>query len=215
MGAGAMLQMQLTDDAELGPFVRQILNSSERAAQLTHNLLAFSRNQKIMPLLVDVNTVVLGMHDYLVRSIGDKIRLEISCRDELLPAWIDRGQIEQVLINLVANSSEAMPAGGALQLDTALVDSQDCELELDGCKSGSYAQITVTDTGSGMDAEKCSRIFDPFFTTKHIGYGAGMGLSMAYGIIKQHGGTIKVHSELNKGSVFFIYLPLSIVASDS
>lgn len=208
MGAGAMLQRSLDGDTELEPFVRQILNSSERAAQLTHNLLSFSRNQTIKPLLVDANAIVTTMQNFIEHIIGNDITLEIVCSSELLPVCVDRSQIEQVLMNLAVNARDAMPDGGVVRLETACVDSRDHVLELDGCQSGRYAQIVLRDTGFGMDAETSARIFDPFFTTKQIGYGSGLGLSMAYGIIRQHDGTITVQSEPGEGAVFRIYLPL-------
>lgn len=213
MGAGAMLQMKLEGDAELGPFVRQILSSSERAAKLTHNLLAFSRKQTIKPLKVDVNDIVTVMQDFLARIIGEDIALKTVCSSAQLPVCVDRGQIEQVLMNLVVNARDAMPDGGLLLLETSCADSRDHSLELDGCKPGKYALITITDGGIGMDAITVRRIFEPFFTTKEIGYGTGLGLSMAYGIIKQHDGMINVYSEPGDGTVFKIYLPLQGGAS--
>jgi len=215
MGAGAMLQMKLADDTELGPFVRQIMNSSERAAKLTHNLLAFSRRQIIKPQKVDLNAIVYLMQGFLEHIICEDITLDIKCCSEALPVCVDRGRIEQVLINLAINARDAMPDGGVLRMETARVASRECLLEQEGCKPGSYAQIVVTDGGMGMDAVTRARIFDPFFTTKEIGYGTGMGLSMAYGIIKQHGGTIKVSSEPGEGTMFRIYLPLHVEASGS
>lgn len=208
MGAATMLQMKLEGDAELGPFVRQVINSSERAAKLTHNLLAFSRKQTIKLHKVDVNDIVNVMHDFLARIIGEDVVLKTVCSDEALPVCADRGQIEQVLMNLSANARDAMPNGGVLRIETARVESRDHALELDGCRPGSYARIAITDIGSGMDSVTRLRIFEPFFTTKEIGYGTGLGLSMAYGIIKQHEGTINVYSEPDEGSIFRIYLPL-------
>lgn len=208
MGAGAMLQMKLADNAELGQFVRLILNSSDRAAQLTQNLLAFSRNQTIKPLLVDANNVVSVMQGLLENVIGKDIILEAVCSSEPLPVSVDRAQIEQVLMSLAVNARDAMPDGGAVRLETSRVDSRDYVLELDGCRPGMYAQIAVTDAGVGMDAETRVRMFDPFFTTKKYGNGTGLGLSMAYGIIKQHGGAIQVTSDPQVGTVVRIYLPL-------
>lgn len=208
MGAGTILQMKLERDVELGPFVHQILDSSERAAKLTHSLLAFSRKQTIKALSVDVSAIVTVMKDYLVRIIGDGITLETACSSEPLPVYVDRDQIEQVLMNLAANARDAMPAGGVLRLETTRVDSRDLALELEGRKPGLYAQITLTDSGVGMDAVTCSRVFEPFFTTKEIGYGTGLGLSLAYGVVKQHEGAINVYSEPGEGTVFKIYLPL-------
>jgi PAS domain S-box-containing protein len=210
MGAGAMLQMKLESDAELGPFVRQILSSSERAAKLTHNLLAFSRKQTIKPVKVDMNDVVGIMRDFLGRIIGEDVTLKTTLCSGTLPVCADRSQLEQVLMNLAVNARDAMPNGGTLTLETALVHSCDHSLELEGCCAGDYALISVSDSGFGMDSTTSSRIFEPFFTTKEIGYGTGLGLSMAYGIIKQHEGTIKVYSELGEGTVFKIFLPLQM-----
>lgn len=215
MGAGAMLQMKLTGNADLEPFVRQILSSSERAAKLTHNLLAFSRKQTIKPFKVDVGEIVKGLHDFLARVIGEDVRLKTFCSPEPLPVFADRGQIEQVLMNLAANARDAMPDGGTLTLETSLVQSCDHSLELEGCRPGRFALITVSDGGIGMDSATCQRIFEPFFTTKEIGYGTGLGLSMAYGIIKQHEGTIKVYSEPGEGTVFKIFLPLQGGAAEN
>jgi PAS domain S-box-containing protein len=214
MGACTMLQMKLEKDVELGPFVQQILSSSERAAKLTHNLLAFSRKQVIKPTSVDMNDVVGVMQDFLGRIIGEDIALETALTDDPLPVSVDRGQIEQVLMNLAVNARDAMPDGGVLRLETTRVDSRDHTLELEGCAPGSYALITVTDGGFGMNAATRTRIFEPFFTTKEIGYGTGLGLSMAYGIMKQHYGTIKVYSEPGEGTVFRVYLPLHGISPD-
>ncbi len=208
MGAGAMLKMKLAGDTELMPFVRQILTSSERAAKLTHNLLAFSRKQTIRPFKVDVNDVIRNMQDFLGRVIGEDVTLKTSFCPSALPVLADRGQLEQVLMNLVANARDAMPDGGILSLETALVNSYDHSLELEGCRPGAFARITVSDSGAGMDSVTCQRIFEPFFTTKEIGCGTGLGLSMAYGIIKQHDGVIKVYSEPGEGTVFKIFLPI-------
>jgi PAS domain S-box-containing protein len=208
MGAGVMLQRKLADDTELGPFVRQILNSSERAAKLTHNLLAFSRKQTIKPLSVDVNDIVTLMQDFLERILGEDITLNTVCSREPLPVCVDRGQIEQVLMNLAVNARDAMPDGGVLRLETSCIDSRDHSLEMQGCTPGQYALLAITDGGVGMDSVTRSRVFEPFFTTKEIRYGTGLGLSMAYGIIKQHNGTINVYSEPGEGTLFKIYLPL-------
>lgn len=208
MGAAAMMQMKLEHDPELGPFVRQISSSAERAAKLTHSLLAFSRKQTIRPAKVEVNDIVSTMKEFLGRIIGEDITLTTLFSPEKLPVLADRGQIEQVLMNLAVNARDAMPNGGTITIETSIAQSRDHTIELDGCRPGEYALVSVTDSGVGMDATVRSRIFEPFFTTKEIGYGTGLGLSMAYGIIRQHDGTITVYSEPGEGSVFRLYLPL-------
>jgi len=185
MGACTLLMMKAKSDPELEPFAKQILDSSERAAKLTHSLLAFSRKQNILLLSADMNSIVQTIHELLERIIGEDIKLETVLSPIPLPVAVDRGQIEQVLMNLAANSRDAMPHGGLLRIETSLVDSTRIPMVFEGCKSGMYAQIMVSDTGSGMDKATLSRIFDPFFTTKEAGQGTGLGLSMAYGIIRQ------------------------------
>lgn len=208
MGSSAMLQMKLENDHELAPFVRQIVDSSEQAAELTHNLMLFSSNTATNPLPVDLNDIVSGIREFLRQIVGTGITLETHCCRENVIVSVDRGQIEQVLMNLTTNAREAMPAGGVLRLETSRIAIENRMPDPEGCGHGGYVLLKISDCGIGMDAETCSRIFDPFFTTKERASGAGLGLSMAYGIIKQHKGTITVHSEPGIGTEFFICLPL-------
>ncbi|OGR30589.1 MAG: hypothetical protein A2X83_06890 [Desulfuromonadales bacterium GWD2_54_10] len=208
MGACTLLMMKMKSDPGIEPFVKQILDSSERAAKLTHSLLAFSRKQNIRLHSEDMNSIVMTIHELLDRIIGEDIKLETDISPIPLPVSVDRGQIEQVLMNLAANARDAMLHGGLLRIETSLVDSTRIHTVFEGCKSGMYAQIVVSDNGTGMDKATQSRVFDPFFTTKDAGRGTGLGLSMAYGIIRQHDGGISVSSAPGIGTIVFIHLPI-------
>jgi PAS domain S-box-containing protein len=208
IGASALLEVDATNDPEQLKLVSQIRSSAERAAKLTQSLLSFSRKQSISKHAEDLGHVVKIMKDFLVRIIGEDILLTTYLPNEPLIVMIDRGQIEQVLMNLAANARDAMQHGGILDVSVSHVNSAGTVLELEGCHSGEYAMITVSDSGEGMDDATRQRIFEPFFTTKMTGKGTGLGLSMAYGIIKQHDGMINVYCEQERGTTFEIYLPL-------
>ena len=210
IGYGNILKMKLEKESPLLGYTDQILASAERAANLTQSLLAFSRKQVINPKPVNLNEITASIEKILLRIIGEDIELKTTLsgmRD--LRVMADAGQIEQVLMNLAANARDAMPEGGTLTIETGLE-----ELDLDFLKiheygkQGMYAILTVTDTGHGMDENTRQRIFEPFFTTKEVGRGTGLGLSMVYGIIKQHSGYINCYSEPEKGTTFKIYLPV-------
>jgi two-component system cell cycle sensor histidine kinase/response regulator CckA len=174
-----------------------------RAASLTHQLLAFSRQQVIAPRVVDLRSVVEGAGSMLARMIGEDVRLEIRVPEQPCLVEVDQGQLEQVLLNLVANARDAMPDGGTLAIEV--------EREAGSAGAGSSAcasvQLVVRDTGHGMSEEVQARIFEPFFTTKAAGAGTGLGLAMVYGAVEQNGGTIEVRSEPGRGSTFRIQLP--------
>ncbi|OGW65544.1 MAG: hypothetical protein A2222_02675, partial [Nitrospirae bacterium RIFOXYA2_FULL_44_9] len=210
IGYGNILKMKLEKESPLLGYTDQILASADRAANLTQSLLAFSRKQVINPKPVNLNEITASIEKILLRIIGEDIELKTTLsgmRD--LRVMADAGQIEQVLMNLAANARDAMPEGGTLTIETGLE-----ELDLDFLKiheygkQGMYAILTVTDTGHGMDENTRQRIFEPFFTTKEVGRGTGLGLSMVYGIIKQHSGYINCYSEPEKGTTFKIYLPV-------
>jgi PAS domain S-box-containing protein len=207
MGCCTMLTMKLENNPALDPFVKQIVDSSERAAKLTSSLLAFSRKQTIKPLPADINEIVFKMRELLERIIGENVSLEMVFGTGPLQVSVDRGQFEQVLMNLTVNARDAMPGGGVLRIETSLVDRDEGNIEFEECKAAKCVLIAVKDTGVGMDKTVRDKIFEPFFTTKMSGRGTGMGLSVAYGIIKQHEGTIRVSSEPGRGAEFQIYLP--------
>lgn len=191
----------------------EIKKVCERAAALSRQLLAFSRKQLLSPKVLDLNAVAGGMQKMLSRLIGASVSLEIEPHSSPVPALADQGQIEQVLLNLAVNARDAMPAGGRLTIKVFSCEYGDYLLGSD-LVPGRYAVVSVSDTGTGMSQEVKGRIFEPFFTTKAPGAGTGLGLSTAYGIVRQSGGYISVDSEPGKGSVFTIYLPLSEQKAD-
>lgn len=209
IGYGNLLQMKMKEEGPLRTYVDELLASSERAANLTQSLLAFSRKQTINPRPVDLNEIIIGVEKLLMRIIGEDIQFKAIVADEALTVMADSGQIEQALINLCTNARDAMPGGGILTIETGAVeiDEEFAQAHAYG-KPGVYAVISVADTGTGLDEEMKQRIFEPFFTTKEAGRGTGLGLSIVYGIIKQHNGYINVYSEQGKGTTFRIYLPL-------
>ena len=194
LGYGTMLARlpELDDDALQA--VREIQAAATRAAGLTRQLLAFSRQQVLAPRVLDLNEVIMNMDRLLRRVIGEDIDLTTSPSADLGRVKADQGQIEQVVLNLVVNARDAMPHGGKLTIETA------------NFEDGSI-MLAVSDSGCGMDAGTKSRIFDPFFTTKPVGAGTGLGLSTVHGIVEQSAGHIEVYSELGQGSTFKIFLP--------
>ena len=207
-GYSDLLLDRIPVDSNLREAVSEINSAGYRAATLTRQLLSFSRKQECQPALMDLNAVVTDVEGMLRRLIGEDVELHITPNATLATVCADRGQIEQVLVNLAANARDAMPAGGLLTIETQ-------NLELDGTFSrlhagvrpGSYVLLAVTDTGAGMDETTKSHLFEPFFTTKERGRGTGLGLSIVYGIVKQAGGHIWVYSEPGRGSCFKIYIP--------
>ncbi|MDD5286253.1 MAG: ATP-binding protein [Desulfuromonadaceae bacterium] len=208
IGATALLEINSADDPEEMKIISLISGSVGRATKLTQSLLAFSQRQTISKQPEDLGCIVKFIQEFLGRIIGEDILLTTFLPDEPLMVTIDRGQIEQVLMNLAVNARDAMPHGGVLEIAVSQVNTEDSVPESEGCRPGGYALITVSDTGEGIDKDTLQKIFDPFFTTKAIGSGTGLGLSMAYGIIRQHDGVIHVCSEPGEGTIFRIYLPL-------
>jgi two-component system, cell cycle sensor histidine kinase and response regulator CckA len=179
-----------------------------RAKALVHQLLAFSRQQVLQPVVLDVNHVVMGIETMLRRLLREDIHLSLSTSPLAGRVYADPGQLEQVITNLAVNARDAMPNGGNLSVETAqLVVDESCASEHPGAAPGRYVMLTVTDTGTGMDASTKRRIFEPFFTTKELGKGTGLGLSTVYGIVKQSGGHVRVSSTLGQGTSFHVYLP--------
>jgi two-component system, cell cycle sensor histidine kinase and response regulator CckA len=187
---------------------REIQQAAERAAALTHQLLAFSRKQTLQPRVLDLNRIVHGLEMMLRRVLTENVELCIQTASDLGVVKADPVQMEQVLINLVVNARDAMPKGGKLTIATAPREVlSDCGEGESLMRAGSYVALSISDTGIGMDAETRSRIFEPFFTTKEVGKGTGLGLATVYGIIKQSNGQIEVESEPGKGATFRVSLP--------
>ena len=189
--------------------VEQVLKASERAAELTGQLLTFSRRQEMQPKRLDVNSIISGMATMLRRLIGEHIELHFSLAPGLGAIHADPGQIDQILMNLVVNARDAMANGGKLLIETsnASVDQDQAERH-PGLRAGLYVTISVNDTGSGMDRETKARAFDPFFTTKERGRGTGLGLSTVSGIVKQAGGMVSLFSEPDRGTSVKVFLPM-------
>ncbi len=187
--------------------VEQIHRAGQKAATLTRQLLAFSRQQVLDPQVLDLNEVIESLQSMLARVLGEDVVLELAKSADLGPVRADRGQIEQVLMNLAVNARDAMPRGGTLVLATANVDLDAARAAELSVPRGPYASFAVKDTGSGMDDATRSRIFEPFFTTKERSKGTGLGLSTVFGIVQQSGGTIRVESAPGAGSTFTVYLP--------
>jgi len=210
IGYGHIIKMKLPEHDPLRSYADQILTSAERAANLTSGLLAFSRKQVIQPHPVNIDEIITRVGRLLTRLIGEDIELsmELGCGETAILA--DPGQIELVLMNLATNAQDAMPDGGQLTITTGRVELGRDFIDTHGFGvAGSYALITATDTGVGMDQKTQDRIFEPFFTTKEVGKGTGLGLAVVYGIIKQHEGFITVYSEPGKGTTYKIYLPIT------
>ena len=209
IGYGEILKNKISKDEPLRFYVEQIFSSAKRAADLTRNLLAFSRKQLIDLRPLNINDVVKRVKNLLARVIGEDIELNLMLTDKDPIVKADSSQIEQVLINVAANARDAMLKGGILSIHTEVIELDNEFKKIHGYgKLGIYSLISVTDTGVGMDKKTREKIFEPFFTTKGVGKGTGLGLSMAYGIIKQHNGYINCYSEPDKGTTFNIYLPI-------
>jgi PAS domain S-box-containing protein len=202
-----LLEAMAADDPKRQD-VEEIRRSAERAASLTRQLLAFSRQSMLQPQVLDLNAVVDEVQRMLARLVGTDIQLTFEPGEALWPVRADRGQIAQVLMNLGGNARDAMPEGGSLIIRTAnRVVTEEAAASLPGLAAGNYVTLTVTDTGIGMPEEVRRHIFEPFFTTKEQGEGTGLGLATVYGIVKQSGGGVYVESEEHKGTTFTIYMP--------
>ena len=208
VGYGGLLLERLPESDKTHDFAEQIVQSAERAAALTRQLLAFSRRQILEMEDLDLNEVVHGLTKMIRRIIGEDVEIKVMEGRPLGIVHADRGQMEQVLLNLCVNARDAMPEGGILTIETENVAMNSEYGETHAWATpGRYVLLSVTDTGCGMDAQTQARIFEPFFTTKEVGKGTGLGLATVYGIVRQHQGMIQVYSEVGKGTLFKVYLP--------
>lgn len=209
---GNIRQMQKRDrDAVEQRRLSLIVDAAERGAQLTAQMLAFSRRQKLDPRSVDLNETVQSMLDLLRSTMGGSVQLETELQADLWPAMIDPTQIELVILNLAINARDAMAVGGRLTVRTANVQRGAAERPEDP-PAGEYVLVEVRDTGEGMSPEVLSKVFEPFFTTKEVGKGSGLGLSQVYGLAKQSGGGVCIESVLGQGASVQVYLPRSHAA---
>jgi PAS domain S-box-containing protein len=188
-------------------YINAAMTSANRAAALTHRLLAFARRQPLIPKGVDVNRLVVSLEDLLRRTMGETIDLEIAARKDLWRTLCDPNQLESALLNLAINARDAMPDGGGLTISTANVRIDRVTADTPALSPGDYVCIAVTDSGVGMSAEVAGRAFDPFFTTKPIGQGTGLGLSMIYGFARQSNGHATIDSRIGQGTTVRLYLP--------
>lgn len=209
VGYSSMLLDRLPEQDDTREFAEEIAQGADRAAMLTRQLLAFSRRQVLEMDDLDLNKVIKGVAKMIRRIIGEDINVQIMEGRRLGTVHADCGQMEQVLLNLCVNARDAMPEGGTLTIETENVamDNEYCAAHA-WASPGRYVLLSVTDTGCGMDAQTQARIFEPFFTTKELGKGTGLGLATVYGIVRQHEGMIQVYSEVGKGTMFKIYLPI-------
>jgi len=208
LGYDELLLRDLPPHHPARPRAEQIRRAAERAATLTRQLLAFGRKQVLDPRLLNLNVVVAELEELLRRTIGEDIEMTVALAPGLHSVKADRAQIEQALLNLVVNARDAMPRGGSLLIETRNVPLSEAEcVRRVGAEPGDYVELSVEDSGMGMDPSIRTRLFEPFFTTKEFGKGTGLGLSIVYGFVSQSGGHITVESEPGRGSRFCILLP--------
>ncbi len=204
----SLVRMSVPDDTEVAEDLDCVLEASRKAADLTGQLLAFSRRQVIRPKVLQLNELVARTHRMLARLLGKNIDIGLVLDPVCWATRIDAGQFEQILVNLAVNARDAMPGGGKLMIETSNVVLDDDYVRTHAdVESGEYAMLAVSDTGEGMSPEVVARAFEPFFTTKPVGSGTGLGLATCYGIVRQAGGHIWIYSEVGHGTVFKIYLP--------
>ncbi len=209
LGFSTLLLDAMRDDSRASE-LRQIHRAATRAADITSQLLAFSRHQQRRPQVLELNELIQGTQHMLHRVLGEDKVFELDLADELGHVRADRGQLEQVLLNLTLNARDAMPSGGTFTITTrtlSLPNPKAASTNEDELPGGDYVLVSVSDTGEGMDAATRARIFEPFFTTKPVGQGSGLGLATVFGIVRQSGGTVRVRSTPGEGTTFSIYLP--------
>ena len=207
---GQFIREDLPPDSNAHEDITQVLSAADKAARLVKQLLAFSRREIIKREVLDLNEVVSDIHKMLMRTTKESISLIVDLGEDLWATEADRGQVEQILLNLAVNADAAMPYGGTLQIRTAnRTISEEAAMQKAELRAGDYVCLSVSDDGAGMSGEIAARAFEPFFTTKGVGEGTGLGLATVYGIVKQSNGYIYVYSEEGSGTTFNIYLPVT------
>jgi signal transduction histidine kinase/CheY-like chemotaxis protein len=206
-----LASLQVTNET-----THRLLSNAERAArrgaELTNKLLAFARKQHLKAEVTDLNALVSSMGDLLFRTIGSTVRIETVLRQDLWPAVVDASQIELVILNLALNGRDAMPDGGRLTVATTNVGASHPARPSE-LSAGDYVAVSVSDTGTGIAEDVLGKVFDPFFTTKDIGRGTGLGLSQVYGMARQSGGTVRIDTQLGRGTTVTVYIPRAAVAT--
>ena len=209
LGWAELGQTDLPADHRARQRFDKIRAQAERAAALTRQLLAFARRQVLEPQNLDINSLVSESVNLMGKVLGEHVQIELRLADGLEPAFADASQLEQIVMNLCINARDAMPEGGTLAISTRMAEIRPGVEEFRSYfRPGRYVQLTIADTGTGMDAQTLEHIFEPFFTTKEVGKGTGLGLATVYGIVKQHNGIIDVESKLGQGTRFHVYLPV-------
>jgi PAS domain S-box-containing protein len=213
LGYCELLLADLDPDDPRQSDIAEIQKAGDSAAGLTRQLLAFSRKQIIEPTVLDLNVVVAGMREMLGRVIREDVKLRLGLRHDLAFVKADRGQVEQIVMNLAVNARDAMPKGGTLTIQTANVELDEHYAAAHrAVKPGHYVALTLTDTGTGITPEVLAHLFEPFFTTKEPGKGTGLGLATVEGIVTRSGGSVNVQSEVGRGTSFTVYFPIADAA---
>ncbi|HEX7048537.1 MAG TPA: PAS domain S-box protein [Gammaproteobacteria bacterium] len=208
LGNAETIADRLPDNPELKNLALMTRDAATRGAELTHGLLAFARRQPLQPKAVDVEALVMRMENFLRRALPENIDIETTAAHDLWNAFVDPAQLESVMLNLALNAKDAMPEGGKLTVETANAELDDDYVARHAdAEPGCYVMLAVCDTGTGIPPDILDRVFDPFFTTKEKGRGTGLGLSMAYGFVRQSGGHIRIESGLGQGTTVRVYLP--------
>ena len=216
VGNAEFLETFVGDDEKASRAVNAIIRAVDRGASLTHRLLAFSRQQPLSPVVVDVNDLIAGVADMFRRTLGETINLKVHGTQDQWTAMIDPHQFEDALLNLAINAKDAMPDGGMLVIETDNVTLDEAYAkQQQEVVPGDYVEVTMRDTGSGVQADDLEKVFEPFFTTKDVGEGSGLGLSMVYGFVKQSNGHVTIFSEVGEGTTVKLYLPRSSTGNAS